>query len=227
MKVNDWTALAGHVTKVMLVVTSLFLYSCEKKTNGPGDGSDGGPDGGPSGISEGLFVSFKVPSWSEKIDCSHLSFQPNSCSPPPNREVYYVTATSASTKMSFQISYPVDSAAVGKLAINKRFPLRFNACGDPEAMKEAISFMVVVPQSKGNTSQWMPIPEMNDESYATLKSVTYVKSDQRYAFYRITGTYTQLSALADADRNRISEEDKVISGDFQLMVLTDRTDTGG
>lgn len=222
MKVNDWTALAGHVTKVMLVVTSLFLYSCEKKTNGPGDGSDGGPDGGPSGISEGLFVSFKVPSWSEKIDCSHLSFQPNSCSPPPNREVYYVTATSASTKMSFQISYPVDSAAVGKLAINKRFPLRFNACAAEEAIQGAISFMVVVPQSKGNTNRWFPIPEMNEESYATLKSVTYVKSDKYYAYYRIAGTYTQLSALGDANHERISDDDKVISGDFQLMVLTDR-----
>jgi len=127
--------------------------------------------------------------------------------------------------MSFQVSYPVDSAAFSKLVTNKRFPLRFNACGDPEAMKEAISFMVVVPQAKGNTNRWMPIPEMNDESYATLKSVTYVKSDQRYAFYRITGTYTQLSALADANRDRISEADKVISGDFQLMVLTDRADT--
>lgn len=222
MKVNNWTVLVTNASKIMLVVASLFLYSCEKKTNGPGDGPDGDPDSGPSGTNEGLYVSFKVPDWSEKIDCSHLSFQPNSCSPPPNREVYYVTATSASTKMSFQVSYPVDSASFSKLVTNKRFPLRFNACGDPDAMKEAISFMVVVPQAKGNTNQWMPIPEMNDESYATLKSVTYVKSDQRYAFYRITGTYTQLSALADANRDRISDDDKVISGDFQLMVLTDR-----
>lgn len=222
MKVNNWTVLMMNASKIMLVVASLFLYSCEKKTNGPGDGPDGGPDGGPSGTSDGLFVSFKVPSWSEKIDCSHLSFRPNSCSPPPDNSVYYVYATSQSTKMTFQISYPVDSAAFSKLAINKRFPLRFNACAASEAMQEAISFMLVVPHSKGNTKQWMPIPEMNEESYATLKSITYVKSDKRYAYYQIAGTYTQLSALADEDRNRISEEAKIISGDFQLMLWTDR-----
>ncbi|MGV3760987.1 hypothetical protein [Parapedobacter sp.] len=218
MKVNDWTAAAMNMVKALLLVAGLFLYGCEKKTNGPDDG----PDGGPSGAAKGLFISFKTPGWSEKIDCSHLSFQPNSCSPPPNNSVYYVTATSASTKMSFQISYPVDSSAVAELVADQRFPLRFNACDDSEAMQDAISFMVVVPQSKGATNRWMPVPETNEESYATLKSVTYVKSDKYYAYYRITGSYTQLSALADANRDRISDDDKVISGDFQLMVLTDR-----
>ncbi len=161
MKVNNWTVLAGHAAKALLVVAALCLYSCEKKTNGPGDGPDDDPNGGSSGTNNELYISFKVPGWNEKVDCSHLSFQPQSCSPPPNREVYYVTATSASTKMSFQVSYPVDSASFSKLVTNKRFPLRFNACGDPEAMKEAISFMVVIPQSKGNPNQWMPIPELN------------------------------------------------------------------
>jgi len=199
-------------------MVGLLLFGCEKNTNGPDDGSDDEP----SDTNKGLFVSFETPGWSEKIDCSHLSFQPNSCSPPPNNSVYYVYATSQSTKMTFQISYPVDSAVFSKLVTDQKFPLRYNACGASEAMQEAISFMLVVPQSKGNTNQWMPIPEMNEESYATLKSITYVKSDKRYAYYRVEGSYTQLSALADANRYRISDEDKVISGDFQLMLLTDR-----
>lgn len=217
MKRYDWAVLAKRTAMVIIMIAGAFLYSCEKKTNGPDDGSDEGP----SNATKGLFVSFKTPGWSEKIDCSHLSFQPQSCTSYAN-SVYYVTATSASTKMSFQVSYPVDSASVSKLATGKQFPRRFNACGDPEAMQEAISFMVVVPQSKGNTNRWLPIPEMNEKSHVTLKSVTYVKSDYRYAFYRIKGSYTQLSALADANHDRISDEDKVISGDFQLMVLTDR-----
>lgn len=217
MNGNNWAVLLKHTAKVMIMIACVFLYSCEKKANG----LDGDPDDGSSGSTAGLFVSFKTPGWSEKIDCSHLSFQPNSCSSQAN-SVYYVTATSASTRMSFQISYPVDSAAFGKLAIDRRFPLRFNACAAEEAIQGAISFMVVVPQSKGNTNRWFPIPEMNEESYATLKSVTYVKSDKYYAYYRIAGTYTQLSALGDANHERISDDDKVISGDFQLMVLTDR-----
>lgn len=221
MKINGWTI--PTVTKLFLLMAGLFLFGCEKNSNGPSDGSDDEP----SGANKGLFVSFKTPGWSEKIDCSHLSFQPNSCSPPPDNSVYYVYATSQSTKMTFQISYPVDSAVFSKLVIDRKFPLRYNACGASEAMQEAISFMLVVPESKGNTNQWMPIPEMNEESYATLKSVTYVKSDKHYAYYRIAGTYTQLSALVDANRYRISDDDKVISGDFELVVLTDRTDTGG
>lgn len=218
MKVSDWITPVINVAKAVLVIAGLFLYGCEKKANGPDDGSDGDP----SGANKELFISFKTPGWSEKIDCSHLSFLPNSCSSQAN-SVYYVTATSASTRMSFQISYPVDSAVFGKLVTDRRFPLRFDACGASEAMQEAISFMLVVPESKGNTNQWMPIPELNDESYASLKSVTYVKSDNQYAYYQIAGSYTQLSALADANRDRISDADKVISGDFQLMILTDRT----
>ncbi|MFB2120290.1 hypothetical protein [Parapedobacter sp. 2B3] len=215
---NNWTALVGRAMKTVLLVASLSIYGCEKKPNGSLDG----PDDGPSGASKGLFVSFKTPDWSEKVDCSQLSFRPNSCDPPPDNSVYYVYATSASTKMTFQISYPVDSAALGTLATNQRFPLRFNACGAREAMQKAISFMVVIPASKGNTDRWMPIQELNEESYATIKSITYVKSDEHYAYYRVAGSYNQLSALADADRFRISDEDRVISGEFQLLLLTDR-----
>lgn len=220
MKINGWTT--STITKLFFLMAGLFLSGCEKNPNGPVDGTDSGPDDGPSSTKEELFVSFKTPGWSEKIDCSHLSFRPESCSPPPNNSVYYVTATSASTKMTFQISYPVDSAVFSKLAIDRQFPLRYNACGASEAMQEAISFMLVVPESNGNTNQWMPIPEMNEESHTTLTSVAYVKSDERYAYYRVEGTYTQLSALADANRYRISDEDQVVSGDFQLMLLTDR-----
>ena len=211
MKINDWTT--PTVTKLFFLMAGLFLFGCEKNTNGPDDE--------PSGTNKGLFVSFKTPGWSEKIDCSHLSFQPNSCSSQGNA-VYFVYATSQSTKMTFQISYPVDSAVFSKLVIDREFPLRYNACEASEDMQEAISFMLVVPESNGSTNQWMPFPEMNEESHTTLTSVAYVKSDERYAYYRVEGTYAQLSALANAESYRISDDDQVISGDFELVVLTDR-----
>src|SRR3546814_8817542 len=111
MKVNDSITPAIGVAKVMLIIAGIFLYGCEKKTNGPDDGSDGEP----SGTNKGLFVSFKTPGWSEKIDCSHLSFLPNSCDPAPNNSVYYVYATSDSTKMIFHNSYTVDIDVPRKL----------------------------------------------------------------------------------------------------------------
>src|SRR5690606_13427252 len=139
-----------------LVVATLFLCGCEKKASGPDDDSDGGP----SICGKEMFISFKTPGWSEKIDCSHLSFAPNSGSPPPNNAIYYITATSASTKMSFQIGYPADSSAVNRLAMGQRF-LQRSAC---EVLKEAVSLLVIVPESKGNINRWAPVPDVNEKS---------------------------------------------------------------
>ncbi len=209
-------------------IALLITFSgCEKKSHdleqpGSGGPGNGGTDNGGSDNSGNteLFISFATPAWREKVDCSHLSFAPSSC---PSDSLYYVTATSQSTNMTFHIAYPIDSVTFENLDINKRFPLLSPTCDYAAVLQKAISFLVVIPESKGSTKQWGPFPKESDKNYVVLKSITYVKSDTKYAHYRVAGSYSQVSVLLDADRNRISDAEEVITGDFQVMVLADRT----
>lgn len=223
MKISNSTKAFFFICIYFAGIIFLF-YSCGKESPvAPDHHTENEPKGDSdddnSSDNTALYTSFKTSAWSEKIDCSQLSFQPQSC----EDSIHYVTATSQSTGMKFHIAYPIDSATLSKLSLKKRFPMRSPTCLYATALQEAITFMVTIPESKGAKNTWAPLPEKSENSYAVLKAITYVKSDSHYAHFRVAGSYSQLSALADEQGKMVSDKRQVITGDFQLIIMVDRT----
>jgi|GEM_PF-2649244 len=222
MKISNSTKAFFFICIYFAGIIFLF-YSCGKESPVAPDRHTenepkGDSDNDNTSDNTALYTSFKTSAWSEKIDCSQLSFQPQSC----EDSIHYVTATSQSTGMKFHIAYPIDSAALSKLSLKKRFPMRSPTCLYATALQEAITFMVTIPESRGAKNIWAPLPEKSEDSYAVLKAITYVKSDSRYAHFRVAGSYSQLSALADEQGKMVSDKRQVITGDFQLIIMADR-----
>jgi len=218
----------NHALLFASLALSLYITACSKKDPAPSDQSEQQGGGGENEEETGnendseLYISFKAPDWSQKIDCSKLNFAPQSCSD----SVLYVYATSQSTKAVLYIAYPLDSTTVSKIALNKKFPMYVDYCDYRSNLQEAITFFVAVPQKSGDASTyWIPTRNFADNNYTIVKKIKYLESDTHYAKFLVAGSYSSNSILTSMSTGQLNTNG-MVSGDFQLIIWADRVNIG-
>src|SRR5665647_878891 len=133
--------------------------------------------------SDSQFISFNTPEWNRKINCSLLDFQPTSL----NDSTAYITATSASTSLTFFFTYPSDSAKLIRQSNLKKYPIM--AYGYSNALKGYFVYSQKLPYNDGSASRLYSEYGFSDSTYNEILSIKYVDSKALTARFEIKGQY--------------------------------------
>ncbi len=154
-------------------VLSVLLIACNK------DDSKNTRTKGES-IPESLHLSFATPDWNRHIDCTHLDLDPVGL----DSSIFYVSATSGSTKETFFFTYPKDSSDLVDPANLKRYSIReYGKHTGP------FEFSQKLPVTALSTDWLISMDGNSAAEYNEVVAVKYVESTDKYASFQIKCRY--------------------------------------
>lgn len=194
--------------KLSILFFGLIAASCAKNDTNPHDEDEPGKNT----ISNSLHIAFETPDWKREIDCSRLDLPPFDLG--LDGEVFYVFASSESTRNTFMLSYPKYESELGKPDNIRKYPAA--EFGNPtgpfqygmklplDADKLDVSYGRLVSKAGNSETEFTEITE-----------IKRVGTDGEYALYQIKGRYGFNSTLEKASG---SETGKHVKGTFHLKV---------
>ena len=178
------------ISTLMLCILLFANTSCNitnpvlpTTNNNPLDPNNPSDPNGNQNTSESQYISFNTPEWNRMINCSLLDFLPNTL----NDTTAYVTATSASTSLTFFLTYPSDSAKLIKQSNLKKYPIM--PYGYSNDLKGYFVYSQKVPYNDGSASRLYSVAGFSDSTYNEILSIKYVDSKALTARFEIKGQY--------------------------------------
>jgi len=188
---------------VLLAALCLILTASCKKTEDKDDSVDG-----KTGISDNLHLSFKTPDWERNIDCTHLELEPDYWHP----GVYFVTASSQSTKEAFYFTYPADSSLLVAPSNLKKYAITEFGAND-----KVFQFSQKLPVTDGSSDRLISRAGFSDNEYVEVSQVKYSGSTSTASIFQIKCRYSmKMAVLSDTSKK------KMVSGTFHFKIKTTR-----
>lgn len=162
--------------------------------------------------SDELHFSFKTPDWERKIDCSLLDLYPEIV----NDTTLRVSATSASTKESFLLTYPKDSSQMVRPRTYKKYKIMEYGYNE-----EPFQFSQVLPLdeiSLGNSSKTL----ISKAGFSATENnqvteIKYIRSETQCAVFKIKCTYEMKTYLQSTP-----DVIKPVSGTYAFIIRTSK-----
>ncbi|WP_224998062.1 hypothetical protein [Cesiribacter sp. SM1] len=193
MTLKYYTRLA-----LILLLPALLFGACEKSAVDP-DGK----------VSNGLHFAFKTPDWEKRVDLTnhemgiHLGY---------HNILYTQVITSPSLFETFIFTFPMDSSSMVKAGNLKKYAIE--AYGEN---KEAFQFSLRLPVTAESSNYLISKPGLSEKSYNEVVAITYVRSTDLAAHFRVKCRYRLLAATEEKPNNV-----KEIYGTFNFEVRTSR-----
>ena len=187
----------------LTAITSLMLFSCSSGENTEGNEI-------PVTVSDNLHMAFKTPDWERNIDCSLLDLYPTVY----NDSTYGVSATSASTKETFCLTYPKYSSKI----VNSKYLKKHKIMSiyDNNAPFQFSQKLPLNQNSLDDLSKKLVSSEgFSATEYNQVEEIKYIASDGIYDIFRVKCKYEMKMYLPTTP-----DIIKPVSGTFAFKIRT-------
>lgn len=196
-----------QILSTLNIVTVSFLLVVMNSCS-----SDKSDSSGTSTDSSDLHFAFKTPDWERKIDCSELNLLPIVF----NDTTYGVSATSASTKETFCLTYPKDSSEMVRPNNYKKYKIT-----EYYSNEEPFQFSQKLPLNSSSlddlTKKLASKEGFSATEFNQITEIKYVRSEPTYAVFKIKGTYG-MNGYLPATPDVI----KPITGTYAFIIRTSK-----
>ncbi len=164
----------------------------------------------PTTVSDNLHLAFKTPDWERNIDCSHLDLYPTVY----NDSTYGVTASSASTKEIFCLTYPKFSSKIVSPKYLKKHKIM--SIYDNTAPFQFSQKLPLNDNSLDDLSKKLVSSEgFSGTEYNQVMEIKYVSGDGVYDIFRVKCKY-EMKMYLPLNLDAI----KPVSGIFTFKIRT-------
>jgi hypothetical protein len=187
----------------LLSFVVLVLFSCT-----PTESTDSSVN--PDTVSDNLHLAFKTPDWERNIDCSMLDLFPTVY----NDSTYGVSATSASTKEIFCLTYPKDGSKI----INPKY-LKKHKIMSIYGNTAPFQFSQKLPLNENSlddlSKKLVSSEGFSDSEYNQVLEVKYLSTEADYMLFRVKCKY-EMKTYLPSNPDII----KPVSGTFTFKIRT-------
>jgi len=194
--------------KCAFILCALIATSCAKNESNPQE--EDKPDG--NAIPNSLHIAFETPDWKRQIDCTHLDLQPSDMA--SDNTIFYVIASSESTRNTFVLSYPKHASELEKPGNIGKFPV-----AEYRNPTGPFQYGMILPldDDKLDASHGRLVSKAGNSAteFTEITEIKRVGTDGTYALFQIKGRYGFNSTF---QKGLNDEAGDYVKGTFHLKV---------